>query len=52
MRSFRDTPSGPLRVVADGILLATARLTGAILWTQDVDFQGMPRVRYFPKISP
>ena len=38
--------------MADGILLATARLTGAILWTQDVDFQGMPRVRYFPKISP
>ena len=36
--------------MADGIILATARLTGAILWTQDVDFDGMPRVRYFPKI--
>ncbi len=36
--------------MADGIILATARLTGATLWTQDVDFQGMPQVRYFPKI--
>ena len=36
--------------MADGIILATARLTGATLWTQDVDFEGMRRVRYFPKI--
>ena len=36
--------------MADGIILATARLTGSTLWTQDVDFQGMPQVRYFPKI--
>ena len=36
--------------MADGIILATARLTGATLWTQDVDFEGMPHVRYFPKI--
>ena len=27
--------------MADGIILATARLTGATLWTQDVDFEGM-----------
>ena len=36
--------------MADGIILATARLTRATLWTQDVDFDGMPHVRYFPKI--
>ena len=35
--------------MADGIILATTRLTGAILWTQDVDFEGLPRVRYVPK---
>ena len=36
--------------MADGIILATARLTGATLWTQDVDFEGIPDVRYFPKV--
>ena len=36
--------------MADGIILATAGLTRATLWTQDVDFEGMPHVRYFPKI--
>ncbi|MCY3605359.1 MAG: type II toxin-antitoxin system VapC family toxin [Gammaproteobacteria bacterium] len=36
--------------MSDGIILATARLTGATLWTQDVDFAGIPRVRYFPKM--
>lgn len=36
--------------MADGIILATARLTGAILWTQDADFEGMAHVRYFPAI--
>lgn len=36
--------------MADGIILATARLTGAMLWTQDVDFEGMAGVRYFPKV--
>ena len=36
--------------MADGIILATARLTGATLWTQDGDFAGMPNVRYVPKI--
>ena len=35
--------------MSDGIILATARLTGATLWTQDIDFAGIPRVRYFPK---
>ena len=36
--------------MADGIILATARVTGATLWTQDVDFEGMRHVRYFPRI--
>ena len=36
--------------MADGIILATARLAGATLWTQDADFEGMRHVRYFAKI--
>lgn len=36
--------------MSDGIILATARLTGATLWTQDIDFAGIPRVRYFPRM--
>ena len=35
--------------MADGIILATARFTGATLWTQDIDFEDMQHVRYFPK---
>jgi predicted nucleic acid-binding protein len=29
-------------------MLATARTHDALLWTQDVDFQGVPGVRYAP----
>ena len=36
--------------MADGIILATARHTGATLWTQDADFEGIAGVRYFAKI--
>lgn len=36
--------------MADGIILATARLTGATLWTQDSDFAGMPNVHYVSAI--
>lgn len=36
--------------MADGIILATARSTGAVLWTQDTDFEGMACVRYFTRI--
>lgn len=36
--------------MADGIILATARSTGALLWTQDADFEGMADVRYFAKV--
>ena len=37
--------------MADSIIYATARRFGAELWTQDADFDGLPGVRYFPKIS-
>ena len=32
--------------MADSIILATARLYGATLWTQDADFAGMDGVEY------
>jgi predicted nucleic acid-binding protein len=32
--------------MADSIMLATARTFGAVLWTQDADFEGMEGVRY------
>lgn len=35
--------------LADSIVYATAQLTGAILWTQDADFDGMPDVQFFAK---
>ena len=34
--------------LADSVVLATARLHGAVLWTQDADFSGLPGVRYVP----
>jgi predicted nucleic acid-binding protein len=37
--------------MADSILLATARLHDATLWTQDADFERLPGVRYRPKRS-
>ena len=33
----------------DGMILATARIHEATLWTQDTDFEGMERVVYVPK---
>ena len=35
--------------MADSIMLATAQRNGAVLWTQDVDFEGLPGVRFFAK---
>ena len=35
--------------LADAIVLATARAASATLWTQDKDFEGLPRVRYQAK---
>ena len=32
--------------MADSVILATARANGATVWTQDVDFQGLPEVQY------
>ena len=34
--------------MADCIMLATARAFGAVLWTQDADFEGIDGVRYVP----
>jgi predicted nucleic acid-binding protein len=35
--------------LADAIIYATARLHGALLWTQDEHFAGKPGVRFRPK---
>ncbi len=35
--------------MADSIILATARLYDALLWTQDEHFRGLPHVRYFKR---
>lgn len=35
--------------LADSVIYATARKFGAILWTQDSDFEGLAQVRYFAK---
>jgi len=35
--------------MADSIIYATAKNHNATLWTQDVDFKGMPGVNYIPQ---
>lgn len=35
--------------MADSIILATTRVHGATLWTQDKDFAGIPSVEYIQK---
>lgn len=37
--------------LADSILLATADVFGATLWTQDADFEQIPGVQYRPRSS-
>ncbi len=37
--------------LADSVILATARLNDAVLWTQDSDFEGMDGVRFKRKRS-
>ncbi|MDX8410973.1 MAG: type II toxin-antitoxin system VapC family toxin [Mariprofundaceae bacterium] len=32
--------------MADSLILATAQIHDATLWTQDADFKGLPNVRY------
>ncbi|MCP5522457.1 MAG: type II toxin-antitoxin system VapC family toxin [Verrucomicrobiales bacterium] len=36
--------------LADSIIYATALQWEATLWTQDADFEGLPNVRFFPKL--
>lgn len=38
--------------MADSVILATARAYGALLWTQDEDFEGLEGVRYVRKVYP
>jgi len=35
--------------MADSIILATARKNNAIIWTQDADFKGIDKVKFFQK---
>ena len=35
--------------MADSIILATAHANKAVLWTQDVDFEGIAGIRYIAK---
>ena len=37
--------------LADSLIYATALAHKATLWTQDQHFEGLPQVRYFPKIK-
>ena len=37
--------------MADSMILATARILDATLWTQDEHFEDLPGVRFFPKKS-
>jgi toxin FitB len=38
--------------LADSIIYATAQAAGAVVWTQDADFDGLAGVRYFAKSAP
>jgi len=35
--------------LADSVVYATGRVHGALVWTQDSDFEGLEGVRYTPK---
>ncbi len=35
--------------MADSIILATAIIHEAVIWTQDADFKNLSKVNYFPK---
>ena len=37
--------------LADSLIYAVTLAHNATLWTQDADFEGLPHVRYFPKIK-
>jgi predicted nucleic acid-binding protein len=45
--------SAELRLpMADSIMLTTARVLDATLWTQDADFEGLEGVQYVAKVQP
>ena len=35
--------------LADSIIFATARKYDAVLWTQDTDFKGLEKIKFYPK---
>ena len=35
--------------LADSVILATAKSIGALIWTQDSDFEGIEGVKYIPR---
>ncbi len=35
--------------LADSVILASARYTNSVLWTQDSDFSNIPDVKFIPK---
>ena len=35
--------------LADSLIYATAQRAGAVIWTEDADFEGLPGVQYFAK---
>ena len=37
--------------MADSIILSTAQSYGAVIWTQDSDFESFPNVHFFPKVK-
>jgi predicted nucleic acid-binding protein len=37
--------------LADSLIYAVTLARNATLWTQDADFEGLPRVKYFPKVK-
>ena len=37
--------------LADSLIYATAQRLGALVWTQDDDFKGLPGVQYFAKVA-
>ncbi len=37
--------------MADSIIYTTAQQYDATVWTQDIDFEGLPNVNYFAKVS-
>lgn len=38
--------------MADAIIYSIAREFDALFWTQDIDYQGLPGVNYFPRPAP